>query len=131
MEILDILRSRYTTKTYDSTFHLSDKQLEDIKEMLRLCPSSINSQPWAFELISDRETKSLLATRTPTKSASSKPATSSSSITIVTYRPSKQSVSPHSAKGRRSSIAIRSLLRASPPSWAGCVVKPISLSGSP
>ena len=51
MEILDILRSRYTTKTYDSTFHLSDKQLEDIKEMLRLCPSSINSQPWAFELI--------------------------------------------------------------------------------
>ena len=42
MEILDILRSRYTTKTYDSTFHLSDEQLEDIKEMLRLCPSSIN-----------------------------------------------------------------------------------------
>ena len=41
--------------------HLSDKQLEDIKEMLRLCPSSINSQPWAFELIGDRETKSLLA----------------------------------------------------------------------
>ena len=31
MEILDILRSRYTTKTYDSTFRLSDKQLEDIK----------------------------------------------------------------------------------------------------
>ena len=54
MEILDILRSRYTTKTYDSTFHLSDEQLEDIKEMLRLCPSSINSQPWAFELIGDR-----------------------------------------------------------------------------
>ena len=85
MEILDILRSRYTTKTYDSTFHLSDKQLEDIKEMLRLCPSSINSQPWAFELIGDRETKSLLPrTRTPTKTASSKPVTSSSSITIVT-----------------------------------------------
>ena len=32
MEILDILRSRYTTKTYDSTFHLSDKQLEDINQ---------------------------------------------------------------------------------------------------
>ena len=61
MEILDILRSRYTTKTYDSTFHLSNKQLEDIKEMLRLCPSSINSQPWAFELIGESETKSLLA----------------------------------------------------------------------
>ena len=61
MEILDILRSRYTTKTYDSTFHLSDKQLEDIKEMLRLCPSSINSQPWAFELIGESETKILLA----------------------------------------------------------------------
>ena len=74
MEILDILRSRYTTKTYDSTFHLSDEQLEDIKEMLRLCPSSINSQPWAFELIGDRETKSLLAQHSY----------SSSSITIVT-----------------------------------------------
>ena len=86
MEILDILRSRYTTKTYDSTFRLSDKQLEDIKEMLRLCPSSINSQPWAFELIGDRETKSLLAQHSYSQQRphTSKPVTSSSSITIVT-----------------------------------------------
>ncbi|WP_455263740.1 nitroreductase family protein [Porphyromonas sp.] len=85
MEILDILRSRYTTKTYDSTFLLSDEQLEDIKEMLRLCPSSINSQPWAFELMAImRQRACLPSTRTPTKTASSKPVTSSSSITIVT-----------------------------------------------
>ena len=132
MEILDILRSRYTTKTYDSTFHLSDKQLEDIKEMLRLCPSSINSQPWAFELIGDRETKSLLAQHSYSNKERIEQA--SHLLVIHNYRDvatSKQSVSPRSAKGRRSSIAIRSLLMVRPPSWAGCVVKPTSPSVLP
>ena len=51
MEILQTLRERYTTKVYDPTFDLSDEQLSQIREILRLCPSSLNSQPWDFQLI--------------------------------------------------------------------------------
>lgn len=39
MEILQTLRERYTTKAYDPTFDLSDEQLSQIREILRLCPS--------------------------------------------------------------------------------------------
>ena len=62
MEILDILRSRYTTKTYDSTFRLSDKQLEDIQRDAPPLPQLYQiASPGPSELIGDRETKSLLA----------------------------------------------------------------------
>ena len=61
MEILQTLRERYTTKVYDPTFDLSDEQLSQIREILRLCPSSFNSQPWAFQLIGRGELKDRLA----------------------------------------------------------------------
>lgn len=61
MDILKLLQSRYTTKVYDPSFRLSEEQLATIKEVLRLSPSSINSQPWAFELIEDVALKSVLA----------------------------------------------------------------------
>ena len=61
MDIIKLLQSRYTTKVYDPSFRLSEEQLAIIKEVLRLSPSSINSQPWAFELIEDESLKSVLA----------------------------------------------------------------------
>ena len=61
MDIIKLLQSRYTTKVYDPSFRLSEEQLATIKEILRLSPSSINSQPWAFELIEDEALKSVLA----------------------------------------------------------------------
>ena len=61
MDIIKLLQSRYTTKVYDPSFRLSEEQLATIKEVLRLSPSSINSQPWAFELIDDKALKSVLA----------------------------------------------------------------------
>ena len=61
MNIIKLLQSRYTTKVYDPSFRLSEEQLATIKEVLRLSPSSINSQPWAFELIDDKALKSVLA----------------------------------------------------------------------
>ena len=61
MDIIQLLQSRYTTKVYDPSFRLSEEQLATIKEVLRLSPSSINSQPWAFELIEDEALKSVLA----------------------------------------------------------------------
>ena len=61
MDIVQLLQGRYTTKVYDPSFRLSEEQLATIKEVLRLSPSSINSQPWAFELIEDGPLKSALA----------------------------------------------------------------------
>ena len=61
MDIIKLLQSRYTTKVYDPSFRLSEEQLATIKDILRLSPSSINSQPWAFELIEDEALKSVLA----------------------------------------------------------------------
>ena len=61
MDIIKFLQSRYTTKVYDPSFRLSEEELATIKEVLRLSPSSINSQPWAFELIEDEALKSVLA----------------------------------------------------------------------
>ena len=61
MSFLNIAQSRYTTKKYDSNKKIDDETIEKLKEILRLSPSSINSQPWKFTFISDEKTKSQLA----------------------------------------------------------------------
>lgn len=58
---LDAAKSRYTTKKYDATAKLTDAQLEEIKEILRLSPSSINSQPWKFTVVSSEKAKNEFA----------------------------------------------------------------------
>lgn len=61
MCFLDIAKSRYTTKKYDPNRKIADEIIEKLKEILRLSPSSINSQPWKFTFISDVKTKSELS----------------------------------------------------------------------
>ena len=43
MNILKLFRERYTTKLYDSMCRLQAEEINQIKEILRLAPSSINS----------------------------------------------------------------------------------------
>ena len=61
MDVLKILRERYTTKHYDSGYRLQVEEIDQIKGILRLTPSSINSQPWAFEIIEDDVIKERLS----------------------------------------------------------------------
>ncbi len=61
MSFLSIAQNRYTTKKYDASKKLSDTQVEQLKEILRLSPSSINSQPWKFAFISDPDLKGKFA----------------------------------------------------------------------
>lgn len=61
MSFLDLANWRYTTKKYDQNRKISEDKIYQLKEVLRLSPSSINSQPWKFFFISDEETKSKLA----------------------------------------------------------------------
>ncbi|MBQ0907969.1 nitroreductase family protein [Flavobacterium sp. F-328] len=61
MEFTSLAKNRYTTKKYNATQKISDSKIEQLQEILRLSPSSINSQPWKFVFISNEEIKSQLA----------------------------------------------------------------------
>lgn len=61
MNFLDLAKSRYTTKKYDSSKKITEDKIEQLREILRLSPSSIDSQPWKFIFISDKELKYQLA----------------------------------------------------------------------
>lgn len=60
MSFLEKMQSRYTTKMYNGD-KISDAIIEELKEILRLSPSSINSQPWEFVWIRDAEKKAPFA----------------------------------------------------------------------
>lgn len=61
MSFLEIAKSRYTTKKYNPNLKISEEKIEKLKEILRLSPSSINSQPWKFLIVSDDNVKKELA----------------------------------------------------------------------
>jgi nitroreductase / dihydropteridine reductase len=52
--ILDALNWRYATKKFDSSKKISTKDLETLKEVLRLTPSSYGLQPWKFLIIENQ-----------------------------------------------------------------------------
>lgn len=61
MDFLELAKTRYTTKKYDSSRKISEEKINELKEILRLAPSSIDSQPWKFIFISDEKLKNELA----------------------------------------------------------------------
>ena len=61
MNFLSIANSRYTTKKYNSELKVSEDKIEQLKEVLRMSPSSIDSQPWKFTFISDEKLKKQLS----------------------------------------------------------------------
>src|SRR5690554_1111436 len=61
MSFLKIAKNRYTTKQYDPSKKIDVETIEKLKEIIRLSPSSINSQPWKFTFVSDEKVKSKLA----------------------------------------------------------------------
>lgn len=56
-----LAEKRYTAKKYDASKKISEAHIEDLKHILKLTPSSINSQPWLFTFISNEEIKNKLA----------------------------------------------------------------------
>lgn len=61
MDITKILQDRYSTKEFDPTATISPSQLEQIKLLLQLSPSSTNLQPWHFVLAQSKEGKEQIA----------------------------------------------------------------------
>ncbi|GAK77957.1 nitroreductase family protein [Nonlabens ulvanivorans] len=61
MSFINAMQERYTTKQYDSSKKIDGDTVNQLKEILRLSPSSINSQPWKFTFVSDQDTKEQLS----------------------------------------------------------------------
>ncbi len=47
------MKSRYTVKKYNPYGTLSDETVQQLKDILQLSPSSINSQPWNFIFVNE------------------------------------------------------------------------------
>lgn len=61
MNFLEKMKTRYTVKKYNPQGKISGEQVQQLKEILHLSPSSINSQPWNFVFINNANTKTQLA----------------------------------------------------------------------
>lgn len=61
MNFLDKMKLRYTVKKYNPQGTISIEKIEQLKEILNLSPSSINSQPWNFIFVNTPEIKEQLA----------------------------------------------------------------------
>lgn len=61
MNFLNKMKTRYTVKKYNPQGIISEEQVAQLKEILNLSPSSINSQPWNFVFVNDLKIKTELA----------------------------------------------------------------------
>lgn len=64
--IMHYAATRHSTKAFDATKKISAENIENIKQLLRISPSSVNSQPWHFILASSAEAKAKIAKATET-----------------------------------------------------------------
>lgn len=61
MDILAAAKQRYTAKAYDPERRVPEDTMQQIYELLRNSPSSVNSQPWHFIVASTPEAKARMA----------------------------------------------------------------------
>ncbi|QIE59119.1 oxygen-insensitive NAD(P)H nitroreductase [Rasiella rasia] len=61
MNLTETLNWRYTTKEFDPTKSISDADMAQIKNLLRMSPSSVNLQPWHFIIAETKEGKERIA----------------------------------------------------------------------
>lgn len=61
MNLTEILKNRYSTKDFDPTKKISNNDFQQIKDLLRLSPSSTNIQPWHFIIAETDEGKKRIA----------------------------------------------------------------------
>ncbi|WP_282280866.1 oxygen-insensitive NAD(P)H nitroreductase [Pseudomonas sp. PS02302] len=61
MQLSQIARTRYTTKAFDGSRSIPAEQVEELLELLRQAPSSVNSQPWHFVVAASAEARARVA----------------------------------------------------------------------
>ncbi len=83
MDLLTVSKTRYTTKAYDATKKIPQEKFEQLLEILRLTPSSINIQPWHFFIADNDAAKERIAKALVGKYAYNAPKVLDSSHTIL------------------------------------------------
>ncbi|MFU1478271.1 oxygen-insensitive NAD(P)H nitroreductase [Roseovarius sp. C7] len=81
--ITDYSRARYTTKAFEPTRRISDADMDKVRDLLRLSPSSTNIQPWHFVIASTEEGKARVAKAAETKFPFNAPLIKAASHVIV------------------------------------------------
>ncbi|WP_054850999.1 oxygen-insensitive NAD(P)H-dependent nitroreductase NfsB [Olleya sp. ITB9] len=61
MNLSETLNWRYTTKEFDPTKKISEADMAEVKNLLRMSPSSVNLQPWHFIVAETTEGKARIA----------------------------------------------------------------------
>ena len=64
MNLLEVLQTRYSAKEFDPLKKISHEDFEKIKAILRLSPSSVNSQPWHFVITDTEQGKKMISKST-------------------------------------------------------------------
>ncbi|MFN7991516.1 MAG: NAD(P)H-dependent oxidoreductase [Candidatus Micrarchaeia archaeon] len=59
MEFKDIVMERYATKKFDGR-KIDDKKFDELLDMIRHAPSSLNIQPWRIKIVTDQAVKERL-----------------------------------------------------------------------
>lgn len=57
MNITDVVHQRFTSKAYDPSRKITPEQQQALLDLLRFSPSSVNSQPWHFYVLTSDEAK--------------------------------------------------------------------------
>lgn len=57
MNLKEVLNWRYTTKEYDETKRISNEDMDQVRNLLRMSASSTNIQPWHFIIAETEEGK--------------------------------------------------------------------------
>jgi len=63
MTVLEAIRQRYSCRAYQDKA-IEQEKLDSIFEAARLAPSAMNTQDWRFVVVTDKETKRLVAETT-------------------------------------------------------------------
>lgn len=83
MDLLKVLQQRYTTKAYDASKVIPQPEFDQLLEVLKLTPSSINIQPWHFFVAATDSAKQRIATALVGDYAYNAPKVLNASHTIV------------------------------------------------
>jgi nitroreductase/dihydropteridine reductase len=83
MNIVEAAQKRYSTKKFDPRKKLTEDQIDQLKKLLRLSPSSVNSQPWHFIIASTDEGRARIAKGVQGTSSFNEPKVKDASLAVV------------------------------------------------
>jgi nitroreductase len=55
MTVLDIIKKRYAAKNFSGE-NIAESKIAEMKEAIKLAPSSFNWQPWKVKIVEDNQT---------------------------------------------------------------------------